>query len=582
MMKKILSAGRNCRGIYEVNQSGLLVDGRNYYRAFYDAAKKARRYILMAGWQFERSVPLLRGEEARQAHTPVIMAPFLNDLCERHEDLEIFILMWDFSAVVSLDKEWFNKFILELTTSDRIHFRFDGRHALYASHHQKVVVIDGKTAFVGGLDIAANGWDDRTHWAENAERVLSGEEQYEPYHDVQSCVTGPIAWELARLFEQRWIHAGGRELHLSPPSSSDNIMLRKMLPIAAAKAAVSITRAQTLVPLLEPAMEIRQLYLDAIAASERLIYIENQYFSSQAVYQALKERFIDRSRPCPEIILILPKRLHTFVEDISLSVVQAKMLRSLAQIAEQYNRSFGVYYTAAAVRAADKEKATYIHSKVLIIDDRFLSLGSANITNRSMGMDTELNLSWEADSVDQQDLIRSIRRVRGNLLAEHTGLRKLSQRKALSRSKGLIEYLNANANREGCRLRRHAMESFIEDISWIRDLMPDDLAIDPERPIIEESIYEMISKDKSGIFAKGLLLLSELALHPAPLALPEEEAPDAAAKERRTQPKQDNPPAANAHVRKLNNRGVIRWRVALFGMGIGIILAAWLLFAALA
>ena len=79
-----------------------------------------------------------------------------------------------------------------------------------------------------------------------------------------------------------------------------------------------------------------------------------------------------------------------------MSVVQAKMLRSLALVAEQYGRNFGVYYTAAALKGEGPEKPTYIHSKVLIVDDRFLSVGSANISNRSMGMDTELNLSWEA------------------------------------------------------------------------------------------------------------------------------------------------------------------------------------------
>ena len=66
----------------------------------------------------------------------------------------------------------------------------------------------------------------------------------------------------------------------------------------------------------------------------------------------------------------------------------------------------------------------------------------------------------------------------------------------------------------GCRLRRHTMESFLEDISWIKDLMPEDLSIDPERPIIEESIYELISRDKNSMFAKGILLLNELISQP--------------------------------------------------------------------
>lgn len=564
-MKKILVPGRNCQGIFDVHKAGILVDGRNYFRAFYHAAGRAERYILMAGWQFERSVRLLRGSDEKEADTDARMTEFLNALCERNQSLRVFILMWDFSALVSFDKEWFNKFILDLTTNERIYFRFDGRHPLYASHHQKLVVIDGATAFVGGLDFSANSWDDRRHWADNAERVLAGE-QYDPYHDVQSFITGPLAWELTTLFRDRWLHAGGGELSLDPPPSpSPDMRVKRLIPLAAQAAAISVTRAQTLMPVLEPVHHVRRLYIDAIDAAERLIYLENQYFSSQAVYDALKSRLADHTRPCPEIVLIVPKRLHTLVEDISLSVIQAKMLRSLTEIAARYDRKFGVYFTAAALKAGGPEKATYIHSKVLLVDDRFLSVGSANITNRSMGMDTELNLSWEANEPGQRELVRSIRRLRANLLAEHTGLRKLSQRKALAATEGLVEFLNRNADRMGCRLRRHTMESFLEDVSWIKDLMPEDLSIDPERPIIEEGIYELISRDKNSIFAKGILLLSDMMSLPQP---PEQWESSAS---RLGLADAGRIPGTSLY---LNNRGRFRWYLLAV---IGVAVLAWLL-----
>ncbi len=511
MNRNILVPGRNCRGIYRADRTGLLIDGRNYYRAFHDAALQARRYILMAGWQFERSVQLLRGPDATGAGD-VTMARFLNRLCDANPDLQVFILMWDFSPLVAFDKEWFNKWILDLTANDRIQFRFDSHHALYASHHQKLVVIDGASAFVGGLDLAANSWDDRQHWAENADRVLASE-GFEPYHDVQSFSTGSVAWELTKLFRERWVNAGGDDLLLQPPDREPP-RIRKMFPLAATETAISITRGQTLLPVLDPVTEIKQLYIDAIRQAERLIYIENQYFTSQAVYDALRDRLTDTNRRCPEIVLVLPKRFHTLVEDISLSVVQSRMLRSLSDIAARARAPFGVYYTAAALRSEGPEKPTYIHSKVLIVDDRFLTVGSANVTNRSMGMDTELNLSWEAKPSDSE-LTRSIRRVRANLLAEHTGLRRLSERRALGSTDMLVKYLNEHADTAGCRLRRHTMESFLEDISLIRDLMPGDLSIDPERPIIEEEIYEVISRDRNSIFARGIRFINQLAL-PSP------------------------------------------------------------------
>jgi phosphatidylserine/phosphatidylglycerophosphate/cardiolipin synthase-like enzyme len=562
-MKKILQPGRNCQGVYDVHRSGLLIDGRIYYRSFYDAAARAKRFILMTGWQFERSVRLLRGKDEEEARGDVRMAPFLNSLCERNPHLEIFILMWDFSAVVALDKEWFNKLVLDLTASDRIHFRFDSNHAIGGSHHQKLVVIDGVIAFVGGLDFCANGWDDRKHWSENADRVLAGE-NYEPYHDIQSIHSGPVAWELTKLFERRWVHAGGLELSLSPPPDFDDWPVGKTLPLAAKKVAISVTRAQTLVPMLEPLMHIRQLFLDAIASAEHLIYMESQYFTSQAVFQALNQRMTDLTRPRLEIVLILPKRPHTLVEDISLSVIQAKILRSLTKTASRNGQNFGVYYSAAALKEGWQDRATYIHSKVLLVDDRFLSVGSANLTNRSMGMDTELNVSWEADSTDGQELRRSIRRVRGNLLAEHTGLRKLSHRRALGGVDGIVHYLNDQADREGCRLRRHTMESFLEDKSWIKDLMPEDLAIDPERPLIEESIYERISRDPNGIFAKGILLLNQLAL-----AEPPERIEDSPIRKWGI-----SEPGSRG---SMGDKGMLNWLI-IAAISLAVAVAAWLLF----
>jgi hypothetical protein len=75
-----------------------------------------------------------------------------------------------------------------------------------------------------------------------------------------------------------------------------------------------------------------------------------------------------------------------------------------------------VRFLCSVVKGAPSE-TTFIHSKVLIVDDRFLSVGSANFTERSMGFDSELALVW--DAVDNPSLERDIRRVRASLLAEH-------------------------------------------------------------------------------------------------------------------------------------------------------------------
>ena len=82
--------------------------------------------------------------------------------------------------------------------------------------------------------------------------------------------------------------------------------------------------------------------------------------------------------------------------------LQGKLLRALVDIARATRHALGVYY-ATAPSADGGRDPVYIHSKAMIVDDRFFTVGSANTTNRSMGLDTELNVAWEAGSPDDDD-----------------------------------------------------------------------------------------------------------------------------------------------------------------------------------
>jgi phosphatidylserine/phosphatidylglycerophosphate/cardiolipin synthase-like enzyme len=96
-----------------------------------------------------------------------------------------------------------------------------------------------------------------------------------------------------------------------------------------------------------------------------------------------------------------------------------------------------VYSTLAS--GTDSRVATFIHSKVLIVDDRLLCIGSANLTTRSLLLDTELCLAWEASS-ESSPLARCIGNARAELLAEHTGVAPDPE---LFRVEGLLSRLEA-------------------------------------------------------------------------------------------------------------------------------------------
>ncbi|MGA1876457.1 MAG: phospholipase D-like domain-containing protein [bacterium] len=508
-MKHILKPGKNCWGIFRVWQTGLLVDGRHYYRAFYQAARKARRYIAMAGWQFDSDVHLLRGGDLRKADGDIRLLPFLNSLCERNPELEIYILAWDFSLLLSLKREWFQDWIFNWTATDRIHFRFDSRHAIGASHHQKFVIIDGLLTFIGGMDICSNRWDDRDHRPNNPDRINPAGKPYEAYHDIQSYHLGPVAERLAELFRLRWQHAGGGELRLPSPEKDEYLKMESDLPIAADQVAVSRTEAKLVFPMQDSIMEIRSLYREAIDAAEDLIYIENQYFSSQAVYKALIDRLRASHRSRLQVVIILPQKPHALIEEIALGLAQVKIIHSLAEVASKTGHSLGIYYPAP-LSEDGRIKPVYIHAKLLLVDDRFLSVGSANISNRSMGLDTELNVSWEAASENQTDLIRSIRESRISLLLEHTGVSRLNKRLKLSHTRDVVKYLDRLARQPRYRLKRHTTRTLFEGSKWLKDLNPEDLSIDPEKPIIEETIFELISHDKSSLLSEGITWLKQL------------------------------------------------------------------------
>ena len=512
--KTILQRGKNCLTIGKVNQTGLLIDGRNYFRAFYRAAQAAKRYILLSGWQFDSNFHLLRGDDAKAAAGETRFLPFLNSLCDNKPDLRIFILAWDFSMIYGLDREWFQELYFNWTTNERLRFCFDQCSSFDASHHQKFVVIDGEFAFAGGLDLCAARWDERDHRVHNPFRMESGGTPYRSFHDVQSYHSGPLALELAKLFKARWKVACCEDLDLSFAAdegvrglesegsgrlkNASEIDIEPTAPLAATE--VAISRTQTEESCSEKGVyEIRTLFLDAIEAAERLIYIENQYFSSVALFEALAARMKAAKRAQLEIVLMIAKDAEAFLEQLSIGIMQSRLIGRLREIAKQTGHHLGIYYPAS-VNSSGEELETYIHSKLLLVDDRFLTVGSANMNNRSLGYDTELNVSWEGQPGDGASA--SIHDARINLLAEHTGYDLAACRKLSI--PGLVRNLDRLADSGASRLRHHPQRSVAEEYGWLTSIFPDGLPFDPRGPVTGEVSNDATAGAEGSFFARGI------------------------------------------------------------------------------
>jgi len=527
-VRRILVPGSNCWLQAEAEQAGVLVDARDYYRAFYRAARRARQYIAILGWQFDSDVALLRGGDAQGVKGETRMLPLLRELCLNNPELQVHILAWDFSLLLALEREWMQQLLFNWH-SERISFRFDASAPLSGAHHQKLVLIDGQLAFAGGMDICDCRWDDRSHPASSSLRCDSGRDPHGPYHDVQAVLTGPVVRPLVELFEARWFNSGGGPLRLPQPVARDDVELEATLPLPSGPVALSRTFGKTLVPFCqEPVQEVRALYLDALQSAERFIYVENQYFSSRAIFQALVRRMRDRERGQLQLVFMLPRMPEALREQLAMGVAQVKLLRVLQRVARENGHAVGVYCSAS--RDEDGRDAfTYIHSKLMVVDDRFLTLGSANTTNRSMGLDSELNLAWEApEAWEGQVMRRAIRRLRVSLLAEHTGLQGLEGVRELARAEQLVALLDDVAAGGQHRLRLHPLETVFDQSPLLKPLEPEELIIDPEDSLLDESLFESMRQEQ-GLLAAGFRLITRwfigLPEHPHPASLPAEAPP---------------------------------------------------------
>jgi phosphatidylserine/phosphatidylglycerophosphate/cardiolipin synthase-like enzyme len=315
--------------------------------------------------------------------------------------------------------------------------------------------------------------------------------------------------KLAQLFGERWRLVCGDELDISRPSARTPIDFKGQLPIASHRVAISRTQAKTDDGRQESIQEIRQLFVDAIEKAENLIYIENQYFSSNAIFGALSKRMKEEGRSRLQIVLVLAKDANAFVEKVSIGIAQAKVIGRLKELAAETGHRLGVYYSACSAEDG-QEVPIYIHSKLFLVDDRFLSVGSANMNNRSMGLDTEINVAWEA-SANQKDLVRSIRNFRANLLAEHTGSKDPKQIRLLASVEALVDHLDRLVNTGSCRLRRHpSLDGKPEDYEMLSSIFPDGFPFDLEEPRPEQIVYEKSSDGADSFFTRGITSLKTM------------------------------------------------------------------------
>jgi phosphatidylserine/phosphatidylglycerophosphate/cardiolipin synthase-like enzyme len=447
--------------VHDDVRAGLLIDAQDYYRAFYAAARRARRSILILGWQFDSDAQLLRGQDMVPGADPrsYELLTVLDRLCRERPELEVKMLAWDHSLFFTLEREVLQKVVFDLSTVDRLQFRTDGTVPLGGSHHQKVAIIDGQVAFMGSADLCQDRWDTSAHLAHDPLRVSRNRQTYKPYHEVQAVFAGEAVGVFVDLFVERWKHATGTILEpaslVAPASSEGDLFASLPLTLSMPVASVGFSRTVPADEERSHVHEIRDLHVRAIQRAQHMIYIETQYVTSQCVRDALVARMREPERPTLDIVLVLPQKPEGLKEELTIGGPQADVLCDLVAAASANGHSLGIYDVAVSDRenAPDEPEAfVYIHAKLMIVDDVFFTMGSANLANRSMTVDSEINATWVAEPGDGT-LHDAIRRVRVRLLLEHLG--EAANARLVASRRGLVARLDRVAREGKGRLRRY-------------------------------------------------------------------------------------------------------------------------------
>ncbi len=424
----------------------VIVDGAAYFERLQQAIAGAERQILMIGWDFDTRVALARGDDpARQTPTgDSRIGTLLRRAVRARPMLRVHVLRWDLAVVKMAFRGTTLPFLLDWMTHDRLTFRLDAAHPIDSCHHQKLVVIDDVLAFCGGIDVTRGRWDTPAHLDDDQRRTDPDGEMHMPWHDATAAVNGPAAAALGELARDRWLAATGEELTPPPPLET-----RWPDGLEADFEDVGVGIART-IPAFDgtPAVrEIEALYLAAIAAAKRTIYIESQYFSEDGIAEALAARLAEPDGP--DVVLVLPLEADGWLEAKLMDSVRT-ILVERCQAADSHDR------LRVLTPVTEAEAAIYVHAKVMVIDDRLLRIGSSNINRRSMVTDTECDLAVEVTGSDAASgtTAKAILAVRDRLLAEHLGLEQADWQAMLATHGGqLVAAVDAARRPQGRSLQ---------------------------------------------------------------------------------------------------------------------------------
>jgi phosphatidylserine/phosphatidylglycerophosphate/cardiolipin synthase-like enzyme len=360
----------------------VLVDGAEAFPAIAEALQGARSFVHLTGWHLAPHFELVRGEP------PVVLGALLAQLAER---IDVRILVWAGSPLPLFHptRSDVRAAIETLTRGTRIRCEPDPREHPIHCHHEKTICVDGELAFVGGIDLtddAGDRFDASTH---AARRRLG-------WHDVATRLRGPAVADVHDHFVARWHAVTGETLDRPPPPAEAGASTVQVVRTVAENMYDDFPRGD---------FRILESYVRALRSARRLIYLENQFLWSPEIVDVLVDKL--RSPPSDDfrVVILLPAKANNGHDDTR---------GQLGVLVEADDGNDRFLATTIRSRSGERDDPLYVHAKVGIVDDRWLTVGSANLNAHSLMNDTEMNVV-----TDDADLAG---RTRVRLWAEHLEL----------------------------------------------------------------------------------------------------------------------------------------------------------------